>query len=259
MRLILYFLIISVSSYAQKKITTVEVRDEIMHATIDRVGELYVMTKSGQIQKFDINGKLLSVYKNRPTPTLFEPRDGSRLFAYFKDERRIDYMNPSFEATATYKIDSAFVIEPWLVCSSGDHHLWVLDAADRTLKKIEPRESSLLVDVKLPEIVSSDLLSIVALREYQGFVFLLDKQKGIHIFNGMGKLIKTISAPHLTYFNFLGEELYYPVDGRLTFLNLFSTETREISPGGSFKFALLSDERRFIVHESTIDFFEFKP
>src|SRR3989337_3758163 len=156
MRCILYVLILSVPSYAQKKSTTVEVSDKIMHATVDRVGELYIETKSGQIQKFDITGKLLSVYKNRPTPTLFEPRDGSRLFAYFKDDRRIDYMNPSFEATTTYKIDSAFVIEPWLVCSSGDHNIWILDAADRTLKKIEPRTSSLLVDVKLPGIVSAD-------------------------------------------------------------------------------------------------------
>jgi hypothetical protein len=235
------------------------VHDEIIHATVDRVGELYIETKGGQIKKFDINGKLLSVYKNRPAPTLFEPRDGSRLFAYFKNGRRIDYMNPSFEATATYKIDSAFVIEPWLVCSSGDHHIWIVDAADGTLKKIEPRKSSLLVDAKLPDGISTDFLSITTLREYQGFVFLLDKQKGIHIFNGMGKLIKTISATQLTYFNFLGEELYYPVAGKLTFLNLFSTETREISLGGSFKFVLLTDERRFMVHETTIDFFEFKP
>jgi hypothetical protein len=259
MRFILYFLILTVPTYAQKKISTVEVRDEIIQATVDRVGELYIETKGGEIQKFDVNGKLLSVYKNRPSPTLFEPRDGSRLFAYFKNERRIDYMNPSFEATSTYNIDSAFVIEPWLVCSSGDHNLWIVDAADRTLKKIEPRKSSLLVDVKLPEGISTDFLSVTTLREYQGFVFLLDKQKGIHIFNGMGKLIKTISAPQLTYFNFLGEELYYPVADKLTFLNLFSTETREISLGGSFKFVLLTDERRFIVHETTIDFFEFKP
>jgi hypothetical protein len=181
------------------------------------------------------------------------------LFAYFKNERRIDYLNPSFETTATYKIDSAFVIEPWLVCSSGDHHIWIVDAADGTLKKIEPRKSTLLVDVKLPDDISTDFLSITTLREYQGFVFLLDTQRGIYIFNGMGKLIKTISAPRLIYFNFLGEELYYPVAGKLTFINLFSTETREISPGGSFKFTILTDERRFMVHETTIDFFEFKP
>jgi len=258
MRFILYFLILSAPAYAQMKITTIKVSDEIIQATVDRVGELYVVTKSGQIQKFDINGKLLSVYKNGPTPTLFEPRDGSRLFTYFKGERKINYMNPSFEVTSAYQIDSAFAIEPWLACSSGDHHVWILDAADRTLKKIEPLKSSLLIDVNLG-VVSDDLTTIVTMREYQGFLFLLDKEKGIYIFNGMGKLIKTISSPHLTSFNFLGEELYYPVSGKIAFLNLFSTETREISTGGSFKFVLLTDERRFIVHEKTIDFFEFKP
>ena len=48
------------------------------------------------------------------------------------------------------------------------------------------------------------------MREYQGFLFLLHQEKGILIFNKMGKWIKTIERPQLKYFNFLGEELYYP-------------------------------------------------
>ncbi len=32
-------------------------------------------------------------------------------------------------------IDSAFVIDPWLACSSGDHNIWVLDAADQNNEK----------------------------------------------------------------------------------------------------------------------------
>src|SRR5688572_11201366 len=130
---------------AQKKITSREITDEIVFATIDRVGELYVVTRNGQIQKFDINGELISRYKNGPRPTLFEPRDGSRLFAYFREDRKIEYLNPSFEVSTTAIIDSAFVIDPWLACSSGDHNIWVLDAEDRTMKKISPRTSTVEV------------------------------------------------------------------------------------------------------------------
>src|SRR5678815_4493641 len=75
---------LSLHAVAQKKLISREVTDEIVFATVDRVGELYVVTKNGQIQKFDIDGKLISLYKNGPSPTLFEPRDGSRLFAYFR-------------------------------------------------------------------------------------------------------------------------------------------------------------------------------
>jgi hypothetical protein len=259
-RLVIFLIAFSsVSAVAQKKITTLNITDEIVFASVDRVGELYVVTKKGLIQKFDMNGKLISLYKNGPIPTLFEPRDGSRLFAYFRKGRRIEYLNPSFEVSNSTLIDSAFVIEPWLACTSGDHNLWILDAADKTMKKVNPRSSTVEVDVKFPENIAPDFSNIKFIREYQGFVFFLDTQNGIHIFNGMGRWIKTISVKALTYFNFLGEELYYPVSNGLTFVNLFSGEQRVMPLKEPSMFTLLTDERLFRVQTNSIDFFEFKP
>src|SRR5688572_8199706 len=103
----LFLVIITLSSYAQKKITSVPVSDKIIFATVDRVGELYAVTARGQIQRFDVNGKLLSVYRNDSVPTLFEPRDGSRLFAFFRSQRKIEYLNPGFEVYDARLIDSA--------------------------------------------------------------------------------------------------------------------------------------------------------
>ena len=260
MRLLLLFFILSdVYAFGQTKITSIAVSDEIVHAGVDRVGELYVMTKRGQIHKFDTSGKLLSIYKREPAPTLFEPRDGSRLFAFFKKDRRIEYLDPSFEVYSASRIDSAFVIDPWMSCSSGDHNVWVLDAADKTLKKINPRASTIEVDVKFPENLALDYSHIKFMREYQGFIFFLDDKKGIHIFNGMGRWIKTIVLQHPSYFNFLGEELYYPGSNKLVLINLFSGEQREIPITEPFKIALLTDERLFLVLTNSIDFFEFEP
>ena len=258
-RLLFFLLLLNTSLLAQKKITTINITGEILSASVDRVGELYVITKNAQIQRFDANGKLISFYRRGPAPSLFEPRDGSRLFAFFKPDRKIEYLSPSFEVQISSVIDSAFVIEPWLACSSGDYNLWVIDAADHTLKKIDPRTSSVPVDVKFPENFPSDLSVISSMREYQGFLFFLDQQKGIHIFNGMGKWIKTISIQDPKYFNFLGEELYYPEHNKLIFINLFSAERREMLLMQPFKIALLTDERMFLVQRTAIDFFEYKP
>ena len=52
----------SLQAVAQKKIASLEIADEIVFATIDRVGEVYVVTRVGHIQKFDINGKLIASY-----------------------------------------------------------------------------------------------------------------------------------------------------------------------------------------------------
>jgi hypothetical protein len=259
-RLTILLLFVAFSAaFAQEKLATVSVNGEILSASVDRVGELYLISSNAGIQKFDINGKLLSVYKSSPAPTLFEPRDGSRLFAFFRKERRIEYLSPVFEVHTNFKIDSAFVIDPWLVCSSGEHDLWILDAADETLKKVSPRTSAMAVDVKFAKEGAIDFSSIMFMREYQGFLFLLEGRKGIHVFNGMGRLIKTIAALNLPYFNFLGEELYYPSNNKLVFINLFSGEQREIPISKPFKMTLVTDERLFIIQKNSVDFLEFKP
>jgi hypothetical protein len=246
-------------SYAQKKIVSMPIKGEITSAYVDRVGEIYLMTTNNDIQKFDINGKLLSAYKKEPAPTLFDPRDGSRLFAFFRGDRSIAYLGPSLESNTVLKIDSAFVIDPWLACSSGDHDLWILDAADETLKKVNPRKSTMPVDVKFPSDPAIEFSNITFMREYQGFLFLLEKEKGIHVFNGMGRWIKTIAAPSIRYFNFLGEELYYPEPAKLIFTNLFTGENREMPVSKPFEIALATDERLFLVQTKSVDFWEFKP
>src|SRR5688572_17340109 len=97
-------LLASLSLQAQRRIKLLEISDTIVHATVDRPGDLYLITKEGQIQKYDKDGKLIIVFKHKGVPTLFDPRDGSRLFAYYREQQQYDYYNPSFEITASYKI-----------------------------------------------------------------------------------------------------------------------------------------------------------
>jgi hypothetical protein len=252
MKISLYFLFfLSLSGYAQKKVKTLELSDTIVFAAVDRPGDLYVITKSGQMQKFDEDGKLKVVYKNKSVPTLFDPRDGSRLFAYYRNLQQYAYLNPSFEEMSAFHIDSAFVIQPWLISPSGDHKLWVLDAADNSLKRINVNQSVVETEVLIDSIIH-DVKDFTTIREYQGFVFLLHPEKGIVIFNALGRHIKTIAAQRIAGFNFLGEELYYQEGGKLKFFDLFSADTREVA-GDKAGFTLITDRRIYLVKTKSID------
>jgi hypothetical protein len=255
-KLILFFLLIPFLGFGQKKIKTLEVSDTILHAYIDRPGDLYVLTKGGQLQKFDQDGHLSILYKVPAMPTLFDPRDGARLFFYFRDTQQYEYRNPSFETVKAYHIDASFVIQPWMITSSGDHKLWVLDAADHSLKKINPVESVVEVEVTIDSTIIKDATIFDNMREYQGFVFLHDHAKGIHIFNGLGKHIRTIAIEGVTSFNFLGEELYYTKNGKVIFFDLFTAESREMAIAGKPRLVLISDQRLFVVGHRSIDIFE---
>lgn len=248
-----------VPSMAQNKLKTISVSDTILCAAIDRPGDFYAVTKTGQIQKFDKNGKLIILYKYDEVPTIFDPRDGSRLFAYYRENQHYEFRNPSFELTASLGIDSAFAIQPWLICPSGEYKLWVLDNADNSLKKINVRASEVEVEVFVDPAIIENARSFKTMREYQNFVFLLNPEKGIFIFNSLGKHIKTIDVPGIQHFNFLGEELYFLVKDKLKFFNLFTAEIHEMTIDPKYENALLSDERLILFMPQSIDIFQFRP
>ena len=254
------FLLLSTNLFSQpKKIKTLGLSDTIAYAYVDRPGDIYAITLSGQLQRFDKDGRLSNLYRKGPSLSLFDPRDGARLFAYYRDKAQYDFLSPSFDVVSSYKIDSAFALNPWLVCASGDHNVWVLDASDWSLKKIDMRTGTTPVEVNLTFPAGKNKADITSMREYQNFVFILDKKEGILIFSSMGKLLKTIPAHNLRYFNFIGEELYYLAGDKLKFMDLFTTETREMNLPTKAEIALLTDERLFVIRKNVIDIYEQKP
>lgn len=261
MRLIIVslFIVIVLPAEAQEKIKTLTLSDTVLYVAIDRPGDFYAVTKSGQIQRFNKNGELTLLYKSENLPTLFDPRDGSRLFVYYRHDQHYEYLNPSFETTASYKIDSSFAIQPWLICPSGEYKLWILDKVDHSLKKVDVRASEVEVEVVVDSAVIGSTEQFSTMREYQGFVFLLNPSEGIFIFNGLGKHLKTIPLPGIQNFNFLGEELYYLQGETIGFFNLFTTEKRQIKIDPGSTDALLTDERMILFTAEKIDIFAFRP
>ena len=252
--LLMSFLVLQASG--QQKIASVKISENPQAAYVDRVGELFVMTDMGHIYRYGTDGTLLASHKHE-SPTLFDPRDGARLFAFFRDSRKVAYLSPTFEMTSTMIVDSAFVIDRWLVFASGDYNLWIVDAADGTLKKFNARESVILTETTLPD--PGQAMKLKMGREYQGFVFLLDENKGIMVFNSMGRWIKTVGDQKISYFNFLGEDLYFPEGKNLKLINLFTGDERRIQVPAPFDHALVTDERMYLINGKTIDFFQFRP
>lgn len=255
---LLIALTICTAATAQKKIRTVEVSDTILHAFVDRPGELYLVSVSGHMQRFDTDGHLAALTRRHRLPTLFDPRDGARLFAYYRETQEYEFMSPTFETVSGFRIDSSFAIQPWLICPSGDHRLWVLDQADHSLKKINPNEGVVEVEVVIDSTIIGDVRNFTTMRDYQGFVFL-HNPRGILIFSSMGRYLRTIEAPGVASFNFLGEELYFAEAGRIRFFDLFSAEFRETNAGFLQGEVLLTDIRLFHIRPRSVDIYPYTP
>ncbi len=238
---------------AQKRITIIDIKD-VASAYIDRPGDLYILHTDNKISKFDTLGMSLANLSFEQTPTVFEPRDGARMFNYFADTKQGSFFSSGTKQE--FLIQDHFALEPILATSSGDNNVWVVDKADWSLKRI---------DLKASKVVSESLLNraqftgdpkIIAIREYQSFLFVLEKNTGILVFNTLGQQIKKIDAPGITYFNFLGEELYYKKGDKLIFYDLFDGTSREEAVDTKSLYTLLTDARKYVVYSDRIDVFE---
>ncbi|HEX5167801.1 MAG TPA: hypothetical protein VFW11_01405 [Cyclobacteriaceae bacterium] len=214
--------------------------DKIKHVTLDRAGDIYVNTSSSLI-KFDKDGKKLGELSNFQC-TSFDTGNGVRLLAYNRKEQQYTILTPTLTTVKKTPIDNSIAITPWLVCSSGDYNILLLDVADWSIKKVDTRQGKVLNEFKIDSTLTESS-QLISLCEYQNFIFLLDTQTGITIFNSLGLKVKTIEVKGVPAFHFLGQELYYYRDGRVHFFDLFTTETRFEDIPGSFDSVLLTDER----------------
>lgn len=249
------FFVSSLSCFGQsnfQKIKSVELAANVSTAAIDRVGELYVITNANRLIKYDVNGEVQTFDDLKTFPDLFDPRDGSHAFLYWREGQQYEFRLPDLKSIAvSQKIDSSFAVSPFLVCPSGDHDILILDSADWSLKKVSTSSNTVLYETMIfNDVVNPG--SLTYMREYQNFIFILEKGIGIHVFNRMGKLLRTIKNDSANWFNFLGEEMYYPANGKLHFFNLFTTEEREMSVPEAFSFALISDERMFVLKDRSL-------
>ncbi|HOX84276.1 MAG TPA: hypothetical protein PLJ60_03755 [Chryseolinea sp.] len=256
--IVLFFLFPFCANAQFQKIKSFEVKENIAAASVDRPGELYLGLTSGSIHKYSVDGMLLASSTHKSLSTVFDPHDGARLFTYTRATQSYQFLNPMLEEVLTAKIDQAFAIAPYLVSTFGDQSLVLIDSADWSIKKVNLRSSTVTMEASLQSFISKKS-KIVSIREYQNFIFLLDQNKGIVVLNSIGKLIKVIEVKGLSYFNFLGEELYYIQDGKLKFIDLFTTETRALVLPEPCEIALITDERLYLIKKNQVSVFYLKP
>lgn len=241
---------------AQTKTLTFDT--EIVWAGVDRAGDLFVTLSNGDVKKIDKTGKIIGTHRFDAPPTLIDPIDGVRSFFYLRKGNRYGFMSYDFSSVDEKELDPSFAINPWLVCPAL-HELWILDSADFTIKKTRMNSMAISLESTLKHLPDKRMEDYVSLREYQNYLFLLDRSAGVHVFNALGLYVRTLGEKDMGYFSFLGEELYYVNGKEVVFIDLYSRERRTLALDQSFQFVLFNDDTLFGAVGKEIHLAPFKP
>jgi len=215
---------------------------EVSGITVDRLGNFFVILKKGSIKKYDPDGKVLASL-SKGAGDLIEPFYQPSIFIYHRSKQQYTIYGRNFENAREYSVEPALAIEPYLISPTHDNKLWLLDKADYSLKRINPTTQEVTHEFTLPSDLAASSPEFTYLREYQNFLFLLDKKSGIWILNTFGKLVEHITIPLPRNFNFFGEELYYLDGNQIRFYDLITREKRTLAVPEGTAYALVTDER----------------
>ena len=183
MKRVFLFLLLPIHVFAQQNlIATIEISN-VQSAYVDRPGDLYVLLKDNTLKKFDTLGVLVNE-QALDSPTTFDPRDGSRLFIYSQHLQRFSFF--SQETKQEFLVEQHYAIDPILACASGDNQVWIVDRSDWSLKRINPSQQKVIAEALIDQKQFSKAPEFTFIREYQNFLFMLEKNSGILIFNSLG-------------------------------------------------------------------------
>jgi hypothetical protein len=243
-----FFLLMVQSSFGQtpKKLKEISI-GEVERVSVDRLGNLFLVFRNGSIKKYDPNGKVLASLKEKAAPTMIEPWFHPRIFCYHRKTQKIIYYDHNIESPQEEQIDSSVAISPFLACPTNDNKFLILDEADWSLKRVQPGSDKVLMEFNIDTTGLHKKPSFNYLREYQNLIFLHDPQAGIFIFNNLGKKVNQLKV-NTNNFGFFGEELFYLVDDKIVFFDLYTEKYRDQVIGRG-KFAIVTDERIFLVDD----------
>lgn len=245
-------------SCAQPSSREIALESEIIWAGVDRPGDLFVELATGDVLKFDKQGKRIAAHHFATPPTLLDPLDGVQSFYYSRSGHHYGTLSYDFTTVKDQVLDPSFAINPWLVCPAL-RELWILDSADLSIKKTRMNAMTISLETTLSHLPEMKITDFVSLREYQNYVFLLDRSNGVHMFNPLGQHVRTLGEKGMNYFNFLGEEMYYVSGKELVFIDLYTQERRVVPLPASATFVLLNDDSMYLIQGKTISIRPFQP
>lgn len=167
---------------------------DIADAAIDNLDNLYIISSSGQIRKFDSNGDSTGTYNQvRNFGKLFslDVSNPLRPLLFYKDFSTVVLLDRFLSNRSTLDLRRHNILQPGAVGLSYDNNIWVFDEYDNKLKKVDEQGNKLLETPDFRTIFSEPMRPQKIINN-NGFVILADTASGIFMFDNYGSFKKKI-------------------------------------------------------------------
>jgi len=230
--------------------------------SLDRKGNVYIADEEGNINRYTSEGMLDLNYSPSKIGKVdvLEGWFSLRLFAFYRDYQEYLFLDRFLTPSPVYNIPRELIGFARVATLGNDDNLWIVDDTDISLKKLDTNTPFLIYNIQLNNILEQEDHNINFIREYQNQLFINNSEEGIMVFDNLGNYKFKIPLKGLEFFSFIKDELVSLSEGSLVLTNIYSQKKRsiEIESDTPYKFALISNNRLFLISEDQMDIFSYQ-
>lgn len=170
---------------------------DIANAALDNLQNLYILSSTGQVRKYNAAGDSVGVYnavRNYGKLTSIDVTNPLKVLLFYKDFTSVVVLDRFLAPLATLDLRRLNILQPSAVGLSYDNNIWVFDEYDNKLKKIDEQGNRLSETSDLraafgegihpQKILSGDRV-----------VYLADTTGPVYVFDNYGSFQKRIVLP----------------------------------------------------------------
>jgi hypothetical protein len=207
MKLLFYisFLFLAISSFSQQDSALKLYKTYKLTATdfnVDQMGNLYIVTPTGQLKKMSENGDSLAVYNLTKRYGKLHSIDATsplKLLLYYKDFSTMIVVDRLLNVLNIIDLRKKNIFQVKAIASSYDGQYWFYDEQEGRIKKVNNKGVITSQSVDLRQ-VFNELPTPEKMIDNDNSLYLYDSKKGVYVFDYYGAL-KT-SKPLLGWNNF---------------------------------------------------------
>lgn len=234
---LLLLLFLSLQLRAQKDSTFHLVKSfagEITDAVIDNLDNIYLLSSSDQLKKYNANGDSVAVYNNvRKFGKLYsiDVSNPLKILLYYKDFSSIVILDRLLSPRSTIDLRRNNLLQVNAIGLSYDNNIWVFDEYDNKLKKIN-EEGRVLSET--PDLRSAFQQSITPQQiiDQNKQVYLYDTTNGLFVFDQFGTFKKRIPVKGWSHINITDKYIVGVTNASLHTYNIATLlQSEETFPG----------------------------
>ena len=187
-----------------------QLNDDITDFTVDNLGNLYVLNKTGQLKKISPAGDSMAVFNNvrqYGKIYLMDVTNPLKVLLYFRDFGTIVVLDRFLSTRTTIDLRRQQLFQVNAIGQSYDNNIWVFDELEGKLKRISEEGRVLDQSTDFRRILDS-VPSPQFIVDQNRLVYLYDSLKGVYLFDYYGAFKNRIQLKGWTDFTVIGNNIF---------------------------------------------------